>query len=104
MKRPLSVFGVLLAAVMALPATPSHGALESVPLALDTSELLAQRGGGRRSGGSRSGGGSRSRGGNRGSSSRGRSGFRNSGSSFNRGSRKPRSGWSNSRGAIAGRR
>ena len=94
MKRRLSTFGILLAAMMAMPASPSLAAFStSSPATLtDSNELLVRKGGGGKGGGKR--GRSRSGGGR--SFSKGRTGFKNSGASLNRGSKPPKSGWSKS--------
>jgi hypothetical protein len=93
--RPRSVFGVLLAGLLTLPALPLEAAqqlLEAPGSHWESQELVAKGGkgggGGSRGGGSRGGGG-----GSRAKSSKGASGFKSSGSSLNRGSTKPSGGW-----------
>jgi hypothetical protein len=85
--RPRSLFGVLLAGLLTMPALPMEAAqqLREAPESpWDSQSLIAK--GGKGGGGSR-GGGSRSR------ASKGASGFKSSGSSLNRGSKKPSGGW-----------
>ena len=91
MKRRFSTFGLLLAAMMAMPATPSLAAFsQSSPASYEneSNELLSRKGGGGKSGGNHGGSGR--------SFSKGRTGFKNSGTSLNRGSKQPKSGWSKS--------
>ena len=94
MNRRLSTFGILLAAMMAMPAAPTLAAFStsSPATVTDGNELLVRKGGGGKGGGK--GGPSRSGGGR--SFSKGRTGFKHSGASLNRGSKPPKSGWSNS--------
>jgi hypothetical protein len=98
MRRSRSLFGLLLAGVLALPGVPAEAALEASadPLASSATsqtELLARKGKG---GGGRKGGSRKKSGGSRKSSSKrskGKSGFKNSSSGLSRGSKKPKSGY-----------
>jgi hypothetical protein len=87
--RSRSVFGVLLAGLLTLPALPTEAAQRLLPAGQslqDSQELIAKGG----KGGGRGGGGG---GASRGRSSKGASGFKSSGSSLSRGTKKPSGGW-----------
>jgi hypothetical protein len=95
MRRSPSPFGLVLAALMALPALPASAGLslrDGSGVSPGGSEWIGRGGGG--GGGGGRGGGGRASGNRGGSPARAHSGFQGSGSSFSRGDRRPQGGFS----------